>query len=412
MTEKLRGVFLRWSEARAKASELTRAAEAEGAAEDAGRAADAAVREAEGIEAELREAIRIEPVGVEVPTDDAADPELRERAAIRKRSRLGAFLAAAVKNLPVDGAEAELAAAAKCPGMLPVEIIGPELRALEKRVATPAPTTTGIQQHAIVPALFDRSVAPYLGVEMPMVPTGTPAYPYISTSLTASMRNAGQAAVETAGAFSVSTAEPRRLAGSLRLRLEDLARLEGMEDTLRGNLADVISDQLDVQILNGNGTAPNLAGVFQATADVAAETTVDVFADYTTKMTSVVDGLHAVGVGDVRALVSVETYRHSMSLWNTDETMLIGEHVMRLYGGWRATRRITATGGVATAIARRGMEAGMVKAPVWSGMELIRDPYTDAPSGEVIITATALVGGLAFCRAADDLFEELSFKHA
>ena len=76
--------------------------------------------------------------------DGDGDGENRERMELRGRCRVGRYMSAALDGLPVQGAEAELSAAAGCPGSVPLELF--EVRreaATENRAVTPAPATTG-----------------------------------------------------------------------------------------------------------------------------------------------------------------------------------------------------------------------------------------------------------------------------
>ena len=114
--------------------------------------------------------------------DDPGDGEDRERAELRSRSRLSRYVGAALDGLPVDGAEAELSAAAGCPGSVPLEVFTRAQGEPETRAVTPAPSTTDENPAPIVPAIFDRSAAAWLGIDMPTVSTGDAGYPVLSTS--------------------------------------------------------------------------------------------------------------------------------------------------------------------------------------------------------------------------------------
>ena len=119
--------------------------------------------------------------------DETGDGDDRERRELRGRCRLGRYMAAALDGLPVQGAEAELSAAAGVPGAVPLELFEVRQRrpvGTEDRAITPAPATTDESLAPIVPAIFDRSAAAWLGIEMPTVGTGDAGYPVLSTSLT------------------------------------------------------------------------------------------------------------------------------------------------------------------------------------------------------------------------------------
>ena len=178
----------------------------------------------------------------------------------------------------VAGAEHELCAAAGVSG-IPLElwdVPGAEQRqGAEQRAVTPAPGTVGINLDPIRPAVFANSIAARLGIDMPRVASGTYASATITTSQTAAAKqkspHADAAAAATAGALTVTTATPKRVSARLELALEDIAAVgqQNFEAILRQNLGLVLSDQLDDQAINGNGTAPNLKGMFANLTDPA-----------------------------------------------------------------------------------------------------------------------------------------------
>ena len=77
--------------------------------------------------------------------------------------------------------------------------------------------------------------------------------------------------------------------------------------------------------------------------------------------------------------------------WLTDRT-----------GGVRTSRRIAApAGNIQQAIVRRSNPAGdrVAVMPTWQGLELIRDIYTGAGKGEVVVTGIMLVGDVVVLRS-------------
>ena len=185
------------------------------------------------MEVKLRAALASEPDPNETRQTRTETAEDRERRELRERSGLHRYIGAALSGAALDGAEAEYAAAMGCPGLVPLTMVGPTMEerqaahggAVEHRAVTPAPADSDVDrtQAPIVPAIFDRSVAPYLGVEMPTVQTGVQGYPVLSTSLMGGMKAEDAAADEGAGAYTVTDADPRRLTGSFRIRKEDVA---------------------------------------------------------------------------------------------------------------------------------------------------------------------------------------------
>jgi len=116
----------------------------------------------------------------------------------------------------------------------------------------------------------------------------------------------------SSAAHSAST--PKRVSARLELTLEDIAAVgtANFEATLRQNLSLALSDELDKQGLNGDGQAPNPAGLFQRLADPAApgagvadfDAFVDAFAEG-------IDGLWASTVKQVAIVAGVDTYKLS-----------------------------------------------------------------------------------------------------
>ena len=203
-------------------------------------------------------------------TVDGGDTEMRERIELRSKAMLTNFLLAAARGRMVDGAEAELQSAAGVSGHgIPMELWdvpqATEQREKENRAITPAPGTVGINLDPIRPAVFANSIAPRLGIDMPRVESGSYATGTITTSQSAAALDKQGPAVGATGAITVTSATPKRVSARLELTLEDIAAVgqANFESILRENLALALSDELDDQAINGNGTAPNLAGIFQ-----------------------------------------------------------------------------------------------------------------------------------------------------
>ena len=150
------------------------------------------------------------------------DSEARERIELRSKARLTNYLLSAAKGQMISGVEAELSAAAGVGG-IPLELW--ETRQPETRAVTESPGTVGVNLDTIRPAVFANSIAPKLGIEMPMVPSGTYASATISQSQTAAAKDKGADAAATAGTFRVATASPKRISARLELTLEDIAQV-------------------------------------------------------------------------------------------------------------------------------------------------------------------------------------------
>ena len=378
---------------------------------------DTLTREFQDVEAKLRAALTVEAAAetaAETTAGAPVDGEARERRELMGRARVGRFAAAALRGVLVDGVEAETAAAFGCPGLVPLELLAEGRAGVEHRAVTAAPDTgTAVTAAAIMPAVFDQSAAAWLGVEMPTVAAGTAAFPVLTQSVTAAARAKSAAAPETAGTITPYTVTPRRITGAFRIAREDEAMLPDLEPALRDNLSSVLSDTVDGQVVSGNNTAPNLNGInTQLTAATAPATGVETFDRYVSAAASHVDGLYASSMADIRLLVGPHTYRHAAATFRgTDGETAAQTYLASHTGGLRASRRIPdPSSNVQAAIVRRTAPGRAAVAPIWQGVELIRDPFTAAGAGETILTVLILLGGVAILRPA--AFVQDSFRLA
>ena len=281
--------------------------------------------------------------------------------------------AAVLEHRAIDGRERELQ---KHFGLginqFPVEL-------LETRAVTPAPTDVGGNQATIVPGIFPRSVAAFLGVNMPTVAVGEAVYPVLTTNATAHVPAENDAAAETTGAFSADVLSPSRIQAAFFYSREDRARFSGMDSALRENLSAALSDKLDQQVING----PNgFLGSGSVLADVNNPTTEAAFADYRNLVysNSVLDGLYAYQAADVRLCLGRHTYNHAAKEYranNADDSAI--DSLIRISGGVRISRHIPdpATNDQALIISKAPALMNAV-APIWQGVTLIPDEVTKA----------------------------------
>ena len=364
---------------------------------------------------------------------DGLDKEARERIELRSKATLTSYLTSAAQGRMVSGAEAELCAAAGVGG-IPLELFEPPPRAehraasAEHRAVTPAPGTVGINLDPIRPAVFATSIAARLGIEMPRVASGTYATGTITTSQTATAKvknpAVGHAAVAGAGAITVTTATPKRVSARLELALEDIAAIgqANFESILRQNLALSLSDELDAQAINGDGVAPNLAGLFNRLTNPGPPgSAIAGFDDFIAAFAGGVDGLWAGMANQVGVTVNPETYRLSLQTFRDAAGQDLGEtsfadYAMSNFGGWWTNKRMPAKDAhIAQAILYRsgrsamGASAGMRTAvcPHW-GEIAIDDIYSGSASGTRSFTMHVLLGDVILVQP--DAYAQVAFR--
>ena len=310
--------------------------------------------------------------------------------------------------MSLSGVEAELAAALGTgDGDIPMAVFDvPHRDALraETRAITPAPATAGnfgINMGEVQPFIFAPSIAAGLGIEVRDVPSGTYAVPRISTApSTAAPQAKGGAADATAGAITVVSSAPKRVPARLSIAIEDVAAFgtDTFESALRMALQSKLSDSLDNQIINGDGTAPNLSGLLNQLTDPSApDSGVEDFGRWVAIASSVIDGLWASRLAEVAMVWNAEAYRQAASVFRGNDSPVSAQaHLNMELSGFRANARMPATASnVAAGIAARLGQSGITRAvvPSW-GRLAVDDMYTDSAKGQRHITISAIVGDL------------------
>ena len=416
---------IRLSEVRQRLNEISQL-EGEALTDEIRTEADTLTAEFRDKETQYRAAVVAEE---EQRTQDAAEletgeaPESRERRELRQKASVGRYLAAAMRGQPLDGAELELAQAAGVEDRgIPLELWTPPRRPAEERALTPAPGTTGINLDLLRPAVFAPSIADRLMVDMPTVMSGTFASGTISTSTTADAEPKGDAVPETAAAFTVTTTTPHRVGASLLLSIEDVAAVgqENFESVLRENISLALSDELDDQLINGDGdnTSPanNLSGFFARLTDPSAPAAgVASFDTFVGVAADGIDGLWASMMDQVSIVCGVDTYRLSAKTFRDEASADLGDisfadyAAEHLAGWWTNKRMPAAASNVQQAIlCRKGREAMRTAvAPHW-GFLAIDDIYSLANKGQRRFTVSVLVGDLILVQP--DAYAQVSFR--
>ena len=337
------------------------------------------------------------------------DSEARERLELRSTASLTAYIRAALSGRQVDGPEAELRDAAGIGNGIPLELwdVAPAANGETRQdAATVAPGTVGVNLDAIRPAVFAASIAPMLGIEMPRVESGSYASATISTSLTAAAQVAGAEAHATAAGFTVTSVTPKRISARLGIRVEDVAAVGqvNFESVLRENLSLVLSDALDSQVINGDGSSPNLSGIFARLTAPSDPTTVADFDAFATAHAGGIDGLWSNTLKEVSVVCGPATMALAARTFQT-ATSYKGElssaaYAMANTGGlWTNRRMPDAASDIQQAILYRmgrsmmGGAGAMRTAvcPHWNEIS-IDDIYSGSASGERFFTMHVLLG--------------------
>ena len=365
---------------------------------------DGPVEEREKLLNEYKESERRYRAELNVEGLANAAPEHPERRELRSRASVTDYLKEAVTGNRVIGAAAELRAetmkGADEPGRMPWEALVPLEGGVEHRADAPTPTPSpiGATQQPILGRVFARSAMMYLGVDLVQVPVGDSNFSVLTAGVSPEMKAVGVVKDAEAATFEVSTLAPTRVTARYLLRIEDLSRFSGLEESLRMDLRDALSDAMDEQVLQGDGTAPNVKG-FVGTAPALTAPTDPVLADALSFVgivragLSVVDGRFAHNLGESRLLVSPNAYLTAGTAFQSagSSDVSSADYMIARSGGFRASANLPATSShISKAIAFAVGGQGSAVAPVWEGVQLLRDPYSSSASGAVSLTAIAL----------------------
>ena len=346
--------------------------------------------ESKGLESDLRAAMVADEADI-AKRDDTTTGEGREFAELRGNVHTGRYIAAAIHRSGVDGAEREYNAAIGLEGdRFPMSL-------LVDRAAIAG--DAGASQGSWVDRVFAESAAAAIGVTFSPVPAGVASFPVTTAGATGAQRGNAEAATNAAYTVTVSELKPTRNSVHTVYSIEDDARLPGLEAAIVRDFRAAVMDAVDKAIFVGDagaaGTDADITGL-QGHGSVTEKTITQANKVLGTGVlaafASMVDGEHAGSLPDLRTVLAVGAH----TLWASTIPGEANGGDMSIAQTMRANGiNFMARGGIQTGSGNgnfgafvglgRGI-AGAAVAPVWESGQLIRDPYSDADSGEVRLT--------------------------
>ena len=223
----------------------------------------------------------------------------------------------------------------------------------------------------------------------------------ITTALPAGPRTKGTDASDTAGALTAVNATPRSISGRMSITIEDVAAVgqANFESALRQNTSMSVSNSYDNQVLNGDGSAPNVDGLINQLTDPTDPTAVATFDAFVQAFADQIDGLWASRMREVSIVANVDAYKLSARTFrgtaaNGGPVQTFADYAEKMSGGWWTNKRMPATAAtIARGIVYRMGRPGLRTAshPTW-GTVSIDDIYSDSRSGQRHFTVHMLVG--------------------
>lgn len=282
---------------------------------------------------------------------------------------------------------------------VPPEVL--EVRAGET-VSTGIPNP--VQTRPIIDRLFPSSVAGRMGASMVTIPSGAVEYPITTSAVATSWAATETGNVGSATPFTTSNrslAPNSTLGVQMKLTRKAMKTTAGIEEAVRRDLQNAMAVEMDRVIFLGSGASGEPLGVIAGAATYGiTETAIDAAVTWPAFRAAVVRFMtaHAVaGSGAVRALIRPE-------VWDALDGTIFDPGSGQTE--WDRLTRAIPAGQVAMSSNALAAPAGSPlettallttttngQAPIyvgmWGAIDLIRDPFSDAQSGGLRITALA-----------------------
>jgi HK97 family phage major capsid protein len=279
-------------------------------------------------------------------------------------------------------------------------------QALEQRtgetIASGVPSP--VEQRPIIDRLFPDSVASLMGAQMISIAQGSVAWPVTTSAVSAgwATTETGNVAGPTAYATTDKALSPdHNLGVQMRITRKALQQSgAALEQAIRRDMSGAMGAAMDKAVFLGTGADGQPLGVITGAATYGiTATAVDAAASWAAFRAAVVRfmlGNAATGPGSIKALIRPEVYDYMDSLMSGSGGFKfefdrlkenIGEVVMTTNGLAAPTGSTvfpttalltTAAGGVAP-----------IFVGAFGSVDVVRDPYSDAQSGGLRITALA-----------------------
>lgn len=274
--------------------------------------------------------------------------------------------------------------------------------ALERRNTVASGTPNPLTTRPIIDRLFPDSVAARMGAQMIAIESGLTEWPVTTSAITA-----GWQATETgsvAGPTQFTTVDkalaPNNTLG-IRMAISRKAMLQSgpaLEDAVRRDMNGAIAQALDAAIFRGAGASGEPLGVLTTPATygitataIAAAATWSIFRAAITRFMA---ANAASAPGSVKLLMRPEVWNYMDGALITSTAVSEYDRLVAAVGAENivlSTNALAApTGSPLASTALLTTNSGGV-APVfvgmWGAVDLIRDPYSDAASGGLRLTA-------------------------
>ncbi len=338
-----------------------------------------------------------------------AGAELETRPDIEWSELVSAFevrqvIAALDHGHQIDGQTAEIVTELRSGGQyqgVPIPWEALELRAGETLASgTPDP----VQTRPIIDRLFPGSVAAQMGAQMISIDHGQIEWPVVTQGASVGWQATETGAVGAAQAFETADkalAPDNTLGVQMKITRKTLKQSgAALEQAVRRDMNSAMSVEMDRVVFLGAGASGEPLGVITGAATYGIlETAVDASVDWAAfraATTRFITRNAASGPGAVRALIRPELWDFlDGAIWDAGSGITEWDRLTARLGTVAQTNNGLAAPTAGTPDVTQALlttSAGGV-APIfcgkWGAVDLVRDPYTDAASGGLRLTALA-----------------------
>ena len=278
-------------------------------------------------------------------------------------------------------------------------------QALEQRAGetiasgTPDPVST----RPIIDRLFPDSMASAMGGQMIAIDQGAAEWPVVTSSVSAGWQatETGDVAGPTVYATTDRAMSPNNTLGvQMKITRRSLKQSgSALEQAVRRDMAGAIGQAMDAAAFNGAGSSGEPLGVIAGASTYGiTETAIDATATHGAFRTAVAAFMAAnaaSGAGAVRSMIRPELWDFlDSSIFDTGSGLTEWDKLSRLMGPIATTSNGLAapSGSPEATTALLTTSSGGV-APffvgAWGAVDVIRDPFSDAASGGLRLTALA-----------------------
>jgi HK97 family phage major capsid protein len=303
----------------------------------------------------------------------------------------------------LDGPTAEIVQEMRSQGGyrgVPVPWAALELRAGETIASgTPDPVST----RPIIDRLFPASIAGRMGAQMINIDSGAIEYPVVTSSVTAgwAATETGSVSGPTAFATTDRSLKPDHTAGITMKVTRKTLKQSGaaLEQAVRRDMNSAVSVLLDDAVFNGSGTSGQPSGVIAKAATYSITSTAASATKWATFRAAIARFMVANAIGSpsgVKVGINPATWDTlDGAMFDSGSGLTELDKLLSHVGAGNVviSNQMPGDGASPEAFSALLTTAAGGVAPIfvgaWGGVDLIRDPYSDAASGGLRLTALA-----------------------